>query len=115
MNSQTNKSTVSKSLCTLRPNFCMAAIFVIATCLSAQSPNSIQIPYASTVAGLPTATPSLTVCSTSTTDSYGSIGNTCPSKQATLSSPRAVYIDPNTGNIFIADYTDQEIREIYES
>jgi sugar lactone lactonase YvrE len=115
MNSQSSKPTASNNRRMLRNTFCLTAMLGIAAVLSAQSPNSIQIPYASTVAGLPTATPVLTVCSTSTTDSDGSIGNTCPPAQAKLNGPRSLYIDPATGNLFIADYGYNQIREIYNS
>ena len=114
MTSQTTK-TASNNRRTLGAALCLATMLGGAAVAGAQTPYSLQIPYASTAVGLPAATPALTVCGSSTTDSVGSIGNLCPPTQAKLSSPRAVYIDPNTGNIFISDYTDDQIREIYMS
>lgn len=83
-----------------------AAALVLMAALPMHAQMSIGV-YAGLVSG--------SVCSSSTTDQIGSIGNLCPAAQAKLNAPRTVYIDPNTGNVFIADYGDSEMREVYQS
>jgi len=92
-----------------RAGLCAALLLAAAT--AAHTQMSIGI-----FAGMPS---SGTVCGSSTTDKGGSgsiiIGNLCPANQAKLNGPRTVYVDSATGNFFIADYTDNELREVYES
>jgi len=89
----------------------------LSTVLTAQTPNSIQIPYASTAVGIPAGS-TQTVCAagfSTTLVAAPGTGDNCLPTQATLRAPESVIIDPATGNIFIADNTDHQIRIIYES
>jgi len=81
---------------------------------SAQTPGSIQIPYASTFAGIPVGS-TQTVCSSSILNSNGSLGDSCLPAQSILSTPQSVLVDPATGNIYIADQGHKQIRVVYQS
>jgi len=80
---------------------------------SAQTPNSIQIPYANTAVGNYSGTAS---CATDDlAASIGQTGDNCLPTQAIVRAPQSVIIDPKTGNMFVADEGDDEIRVVYES
>jgi sugar lactone lactonase YvrE len=102
---------------------CVMAFFLVIMNGYAQSPNSIQIPYINTAIGIPAGSTE-TVCATAlplSTLVSGSLtvhvntGDACPANQAILSNPQSVYIDPNTDNIYIADYGHNQEREVYNS
>jgi sugar lactone lactonase YvrE len=82
----------------------------------AQTPGSLQIPYISTAVGIPAGS-TQTVCSANAgfNTTVGATGDNCPPSQAILKAPQAVVIDPATGNIFITDQGDKQIRVIYKS
>jgi streptogramin lyase len=88
----------------------------LATAASAQAPASIQIPYATSAVGIPAGS-TQTLCSNQipTTKVSTGTGDNCVPTQAILSKPSAVIIDPATGNMFITDNADGQIRVVYES
>jgi sugar lactone lactonase YvrE len=79
-----------------------------------QTPTSIQIPYAGTAVGIPAGS-ALVVCSAEIATTVGKEGDNCVPTQAVLKTPQSVVIDPKTGNIYIADQGNKQIREVYES
>jgi len=81
---------------------------------TAQTPGSIQIPYAGTGVGIPTGS-TQTVCSGVIPVAAGSSGDNCVPTQAILKTPDAVVVDPATGNMYITDNVDHQIRIVYQS
>ncbi|MDE1163140.1 MAG: hypothetical protein PW792_14550 [Acidobacteriaceae bacterium] len=77
---------------------------------SAQSSTLLSIPTMTTVAGLPAGGSVTAVCAAH----YTAYGDGCPASQATLGTVQSSIVD-SSGNIYIADSTDKELRVIYKS
>ncbi len=85
----------------------------------AQTPNSLQIPYAATAIGIPAGSAN-TVCSTGIGDEGvtvggepGYIGDGCPPNQAVLSGPTTTAIDA-LGNLYFTDQNHFSTRVLYQ-
>ncbi len=77
------------------------------------SAQTVQIPFGSAFAGLPTGGSGV-LCATSIPTFKGAlVGDGCLPSQATLNAPSSTAIDAY-GNIYISDYGDKLIRVIYQ-
>jgi len=82
-------------------------------CARIASAQTVQIPFGSAFAGLPTGGSGV-LCATSIPTFKGAlVGDGCLPGQATLNAPSSTAIDAY-GNIYISDYGDKLIRVLYQ-
>jgi hypothetical protein len=78
-----------------------------------QAQTALPLPFASTIAGLPSGGSSV-ACGTSIPTAAGisNAGDGCPATAATLAAPYGVNVD-SYGNVYWGDYNNYSLRVIY--